>query len=100
MNISCVNKGDISTLLFEVKDNGRGMSEEQVEKLFNQFYRLEEDKDSDISGVGLGLAITKSFVDIMNGKIDVQSKLGEGTTFRIEIPQKIVKLKNIEIEEL
>lgn len=100
MNISCVNKGDISTLLFEVKDTGRGMSEEQVEKLFNQFYRLEEDKDSDISGVGIGLAITKSFVDIMNGKIDVQSKLGEGTTFRIEIPQKIVKLKNIEIEEL
>ena len=76
------------------------MSEEQVDKLFNQFYRLDSDKDSDISGVGLGLAITKSFVDIMNGKIEVQSKLNEGTTFRIEIPQKIVKIKNLEIEEL
>lgn len=99
-NVSCVNKTDTSTLIFEIKDTGRGMSEDQIEKLFNQFYRLDSDKDSDISGVGLGLAITKSFVDIMNGKIDVQSKLGEGTTFRIEIPQKIVKIKNIEIEEL
>ena len=99
-NVSCVNKGDISTIIFEVKDTGRGMSEDQIEKLFNQFYRLDDDKDSDISGIGLGLAITKSFVDIMNGKIDVQSRLGEGTTFRIEIPQKILKLKNLEIEEL
>lgn len=99
-NVSCVNKTDTSTLIFEIKDTGRGMSEDQIEKLFNQFYRLDIDKDSDISGVGLGLAITKSFVDIMNGKIDVNSRLGEGTTFRIEIPQKIVKIKNIEIEEL
>ena len=99
-NVSSINKGDTCTLIFEVKDTGRGMSEEQVDKLFNQFYRLDSDKDSDISGVGLGLAITKSFVDIMNGKIEVQSKLNEGTTFRIEIPQKIVTIKNLEIEEL
>ena len=99
-NVNCINKGDTSTLIIEVKDTGRGMSEEQIEKLFNQFYRLEEDKDSDISGVGLGLAITKSFIDIMNGKIEVQSTLGEGTTFRIEIPQKIVDDKLEKIEEL
>lgn len=99
-NVSCVNKGDISTLLFEVKDTGRGMSEEQVEKLFNQFYRLEEDKDSDISGVGLGLSITKSFVDFMGGTIEVQSELNVGTTFKVVLPQKIVKLNNDDIESL
>ena len=94
--VNSVNKGNNCSLIFEIKDTGRGMSEEQKAKLFEQFYRREEDKDSNISGVGLGLSITKYFVDIMNGSIDVETELNVGTTIRIEIPQKIIKLNNEE----
>lgn len=86
-------KGDMCYLDIEVKDTGRGMSEEQKEKLFEQFYRLDEDKDSDISGIGLGLSITKSFVDLMKGKMDVDTVPDLGTVIKLEIPQKVVELK-------
>ena len=62
-NVSCTNKNDICKLEIIVKDTGRGMSKEQLNNLFTNFNRREEDKDSDIKGVGLGLAITKSLVD-------------------------------------
>ena len=94
--VNSVNKGNNCSLIFEIKDTGRGMSEEQKAKLFEQFYRREEDKDSNISGVGLGLSITKYFVDIMNGSIDVETELNVGTTIKIEIPQRIIKLNNEE----
>lgn len=98
-NVGCENKFNTCILKIEIKDTGRGMSEEQKSKLFEQFYRLDDDKDSDISGVGLGLSITKSFVDIMKGKIDVETAPDLGTIVRIELPQKIVKLKNDETIE-
>lgn len=98
-NVGCENKFNTCILKIEIKDTGRGMSEEQKSKLFEQFYRLDDDKDSDISGVGLGLSITKSFVDIMKGKIDVETASDLGTIVRIELPQKIVKLKNDETIE-
>ena len=99
-NVSCINKNNMCYLKMEVKDTGRGMSEEQKEKLFQQFYRLEEDKDSDISGVGLGLSITKSFVDLMKGKIEVETIPDLGTKVIIDLPQKIIKLKEDNVETL
>ena len=80
---------DLCDLKIVVKDTGRGISSDNIDKIFNKFYREEDDKDSDISGTGLGLSITKSLVELMNGKIEVDSTLELGTTFTINVSQKI-----------
>ena len=95
--VNCTNKSDISRLEIIVKDTGRGMSKEQLDNLYTKFYRREEDKDSDIKGVGLGLAITKSLVDLMEGTINVESEENVGTTFTVRLNQKIIEQNNIEV---
>ena len=98
-NVDCVNEKDICTLKITVRDTGRGIKEDQKQYLFHKFYRLEEDRDSNISGTGLGLAVTKSLLDLMNGEIEVDSIYGQGTTFTVHIKQKIEQLEE-EIEIL
>ena len=71
--------------LISVKDNGIGMSEEFAEKVFDSFEREKDDVVSGIQGTGLGMAITKSFVDLMGGKISVDTAKGKGTEFIIEV---------------
>ncbi len=88
---STINK-DICRLKITVKDTGRGMTEEFKSNLFNKFTRLESDKDSDISGTGLGLAITKSLVELFDGTINVESVLGVGSTFTVELNQKVLRM--------
>ena len=88
--VACDVKDDDCLLKICVLDTGRGIKEEQKKVLFTKFNRREEDKDSDISGTGLGLAITKSLLDLMGGKIDVDSKYGEGSTFTVEVNQKVI----------
>ena len=89
-DVDCEIKDDNCLLKIIVTDTGRGIKDEQKDLLFTKFYRLDEDKDTDIEGTGLGLAITKSIVDLMGGKILVDSKYGEGSTFTIEVNQKVV----------
>ena len=96
-NVECINQKDKCNLKITVKDTGRGISEERIPELFTKFNRLESDKDSDIQGTGLGLAITKSLVDLLEGKIIVESKLGEGSTFIVTITQKIIESNEPEI---
>ena len=67
--------------------------------LYNRFYRSEENKDSNIEGTGLGLSITKSLVELMDGKITVNSNEGEGTTFTITLTQGFID-NNIETTEI
>ena len=62
-----------------------------MSKLFTKFYRREEDKDSDIEGTGLGLALTKSLLELMDGKITVNSSDGMGSTFFVTVSQKIIE---------
>ena len=57
--------------------------------MFTKFERLDVEKNSTTEGIGLGLVITKSLVEMMGGKIDVQSEFGKGTLFVAQIPQKI-----------
>ena len=77
-------------LLIMVKDTGSGISKENMEKLFESFQRFDITKNRTTEGTGLGLAITRSLVELMNGKIQVKSEGGKGTTFTITIPQRIV----------
>lgn len=98
--VDCLCVKDNCNLRITVSDTGRGISEEAMQYMFTKFYRREEDKDSDIEGTGLGLAITKSLVDLMDGKISINSTEGIGSTFTITLNQKIVEDKKIQVEEL
>lgn len=92
-SISCLNEGNIAWLTIKVSDTGRGIKPEQMEGLFEKFKRLDEDKNSTIEGTGLGLSITEKLIDMLNGKIDVESRYGEGSTFTVRIPQTIRSLE-------
>ena len=73
-------------LMFEITDNGIGMSEEQVKQLFRPFFQADLSPTRRYGGTGLGLAISYHLCKLMQGHIQVQSKLGEGTCFRIFLP--------------
>ena len=88
----CINSGDNCTLMVTVEDTGRGIKREDIDKLFNKFERLGREKSSTVEGTGLGLAITKNLIEMMGGKITVNSNYGSGSTFIVQLPQKISKL--------
>ena len=92
--VDCVCVKNKCTLRISINDTGRGIKDEELKNLFTKFYRREEDKDSDIEGAGLGLAITKSLVELMGGKITVNSSEGIGTTFFVTLTQDIVNSSN------
>ncbi|MDE6579945.1 MAG: response regulator, partial [Ruminiclostridium sp.] len=73
-----------------VSDTGIGIKSEDMGKLFKSFQQVDGKRNRNIEGTGLGLAITQSLVELMGGKITVQSEYEKGSTFTIELPQKIV----------
>jgi len=73
---------------FQVKDTGIGMSKEFLEHVFEPFEREQTSTVSGIQGTGLGMAITKNIVDMMGGKISVDSEIGKGSTFHVELQFK------------
>lgn len=77
-------------ITFTISDTGIGIKSENISHLFDSFSRFDENKNKHIEGTGLGLAITKQLTKLMNGKINVTSKYGEGSVFEVSIPQKIV----------
>ena len=83
------------TLVIAVKDTGIGIREEDKEKLFLDFERLDLNKNRSIEGTGLGLAITHKLIEQMHGKLTVDSVYGEGSTFTIYLPQKVVGTEKI-----
>ena len=76
-------------LVIKVSDTGIGIKPEDKEKLFRSFSRLEERRNRNIEGTGLGLRITKMLVGMMNGTIEVDSVYGQGTTFTIKVEQVV-----------
>lgn len=94
LNVRCVNdiNKKISNIIITCQDTGRGIKAEYINKLFTKFERLDIEKNTTTEGTGLGLAITKSLIEMMNGKINVQSQFGKGSIFMIQIPQKIGQL--------
>lgn len=77
-------------LLFKIADTGNGIKPEDQDKLFKKGTRLESSIDNEIEGAGYGLSITKEYLDLMEGKIWFESEYQVGTTFYIEIPQKVI----------
>lgn len=91
LSVHCINKGDICTVIITCKDTGRGIRTENIQKLFQKFERLDVEHNTTTEGTGLGLAITKKLVEMMGGKINVESQFGQGSIFIVHLPQKIGK---------
>ena len=94
--VNSIIKGDIIRLIISDEDSGIGIKKEKIDKLFTKFERLDVEKDSTVEGTGLGLAITKKLVEMMGGKIVVQSVYGKGSIFTISLDQKIVSKEEVE----
>lgn len=93
--VSCLNRNGICGLMMSIEDTGRGIKTENIDKLFTKFNRLDEDKNTTTEGTGLGLAITKTLVEMMNGKITIQSIYGSGSKFTVFLDQVIKAEGNI-----
>ncbi|MCR5774206.1 MAG: response regulator [Lachnospiraceae bacterium] len=76
-------------LITEVSDTGMGIEKEDIPHLFESFKRVNESENAAIQGTGLGLSITKQLVELMNGRITVDSAPGEGSSFKVMIPQTV-----------
>ncbi|MBR3339501.1 MAG: hypothetical protein IKG19_05600, partial [Lachnospiraceae bacterium] len=91
LQIQCErNDSGVALVSYAISDTGMGIKTESIPYLFTAFKRVDMDKNKYIEGTGLGLSIVKQFVDLMGGKITVNSVYTKGTTFIIEIPQKII----------
>jgi signal transduction histidine kinase/CheY-like chemotaxis protein len=76
-------------LLVKVRDTGIGIKQENLEKIFKSFQRVDEVKNRTIEGTGLGLSIASSLISLMDGEMEVESEYGQGTIFYVNIPQKV-----------
>jgi len=89
LSIFAENDEKNTILILQVSDTGCGMSREQVNKLFtSEYVRFNLEANRSIEGTGLGMAITQHLVQMMNGKIFADSKVGKGSTFTVHLPQK------------
>ncbi len=99
LNVKCTNQKEDCLLMISVKDTGRGIKAENINKLFTKFERLDVERNTTTEGTGLGLAITKKLVELMGGNINVESNYGKGSIFMVQIPQKIGRIEK-PIEEV
>jgi signal transduction histidine kinase/ActR/RegA family two-component response regulator len=79
-----------NSVIFQVSDTGLGMTETQIENLFEAFMQADSSTARKYGGTGLGLAITKYFCEMMGGSIVVNSRIGQGTTFTVRLPRTIL----------
>jgi signal transduction histidine kinase len=87
-----INISDLENKLqISVSDTGVGISKDDIEHIFDRFYRSDKSRSRDTGGAGLGLSIVKNLVDLIGGTITVQSREGKGTTFSIYLPKLISK---------
>lgn len=84
-------EGDLEVLSFSVKDTGIGIAKEDLEKLFEEYVRLDEKRNRHIEGTGLGISIVTTLLRLMDSKLEVHSVYGEGSEFSFTIRQKIVQ---------
>lgn len=98
-------------IIFKVKDTGIGIKQEDIARLFEAFSQIDIKKNRSVQGTGLGLTITKSLCELMNGSVGVESVYGEGTTFTVVIVQKVIdniplnisnkkQIRDVELEKI
>ncbi|MCR5420926.1 MAG: response regulator [Lachnospiraceae bacterium] len=82
-------------LIVKVKDTGRGISEKDIDGIFDSFQRADEKHNRNIEGTGLGLAITKQLTELMGGSVKVESKINKGSEFTVIIPQTVISEEGV-----
>lgn len=96
LTIKCMERIDKTAKIYvEVRDTGIGIREEDMDRLFESFRRLDEKRNRNIEGTGLGMSIVTGLLDMMNSRLDVKSTYGEGSTFSFTIEQGIVSRKDM-----
>ena len=91
----CISKA----IEFKVKDTGIGMPQDMLPSIFQMFRQLDSSNTRSYGGSGVGLYIVKKFVDLLSGKIDVESVLGEGSTFTITLPLDVSETSHSNLPE-
>ena len=84
VTVSAISHGEY--LEFRVSDTGVGIAPEEIPKIFDKFYRVKHPETRQVIGTGLGLSIVKGIIEAHRGSVEVESKLGVGTTFRVLLP--------------
>jgi len=87
INISLFSENNFVRIDFS--DNGIGIKKEQIPRLFERFYVVDKSRTRKVGGTGLGLSIVKHIIQLHNGKINIQSEYGKGTTIQLWLPIKI-----------
>ncbi|MCL2627703.1 MAG: ATP-binding protein [Oscillospiraceae bacterium] len=86
--ITSQNDEDEVCLIFSVSDTGRGMTEKQLDSLYDEYAMFDKDNERTIEGTGLGMSITKKLVELMSGTVEAKSEPGVGSTLTVRLPQK------------
>jgi CheY-like chemotaxis protein len=85
---------------FTVRDTGLGIDENEHKNIFDRFKRVDSDVSIKVGGLGLGLAISKAYVELLGGTITLESKVGEGSTFYFSIPLQYAKVEHIMVRPI
>ncbi len=80
-------KTDSNNVIFYVEDTGIGIDKDNIDKIFDRFYQVDNSFARGYDGVGLGLSLCKGFAELLGGKIWVDSQIGKGSTFYVQIPR-------------
>ena len=92
--------GQHIVVCYRITDTGVGMTEEFMERVFEEFAQEDNGARTQYKGTGLGLAITKKYVELMGGTISVVSKKGRGSTFTVEIPMELTGMEDVDSQEV
>ncbi len=95
-----IEEGELDFIEFSIKDTGIGISKENQKTIFDRFKRVENDLTIEKGGLGLGLAITKAYVEMMGGTISITSNQNKGTVFAFKIPLKYDKTNKLEVHKV
>jgi len=97
INFERNDEANCTYLIVSVEDTGIGISKENIEKIFSPFFQIENSHKHSNKGTGIGLALTKELVELLNGTIEVESELGKGSKFKVKLPVDKTLLGNYTI---
>ena len=96
VHLNKIKSKESEFLTIKVQDNGLGLAKDDIAHLFNRFYQVDNESSNKQEGTGIGLSLAKEFVELMNGTIEVESTLGKGSTFSVQIPVTNKAIKTVD----